>query len=84
MGKLDLFEHHVWYPLSRFGLKSSLWGVNIDTVIYTWAAITVIFLLIFLARFGLKRPGSILDYIANSFMRTLKNMMSQTLLCCQE
>lgn len=79
MGKLNLFEHHVRYPLSKLGLTSSFWGVNIDTLIYTWIAIIIIFLLIFLGRVGLSRPGGMLEYVYDSFIRTLKNMMSQTL-----
>ena len=53
--RIPIFEHKVIKPLQAFGLKNSFWDIHIDTVIYTWVAMAVIFGIVIAGRFFFMR-----------------------------
>lgn len=53
--KIPIFKHNAIAPLEKFGLKNSFWHVHIDTLIYTWIAMAILFLVVAIAHFYVKR-----------------------------
>ncbi|MDQ5890917.1 MAG: F-type H+-transporting ATPase subunit a [Candidatus Dependentiae bacterium] len=68
---MALFSYNVWYPLSPFGLTSPVYGVHVQTLIYTWIAMAllcgsaIIARRYFFAIDGLVYTG--IEYIVNAF-----------------
>lgn len=53
--KIPIFEHAVIKPLKSFGITHKFWDLHIDTLIYTWVAMSVLFAVIVAAHFYFKR-----------------------------
>jgi len=49
--KIPIFKHVVIKPLSSLGLTGAFWGIHIDTLIYTWISMAIIFAIVIAARF---------------------------------
>ena len=79
MQGFDLFEHHTWQPFSSMGLTHSFWTINIDTIIYTWIALAILLILALVGRWCIKRPETIPGYLAETYIRSFMQMITQTL-----
>ncbi|MBU1007588.1 F0F1 ATP synthase subunit A [Candidatus Dependentiae bacterium] len=53
--KIPIFEHTTIHPLQKFGFTHKFWDLHIDTLIYTWVAMSILFALIIAGRFYFKR-----------------------------
>ena len=53
--KIDLFNEKILRPVEFLGLKNDFWGIHIDTLRNTWIAMFVLFALVLVARYFLKR-----------------------------
>lgn len=56
---LKLFDEHVIHPFTFLGLKGDFWGVNDETVLYTWVGMLVLFSLALIGRFLAKREAGL-------------------------
>lgn len=54
MNLQEVFNHHTLRPLAQFGLVDEKWGINIDTLCYTWAAMGIIVITTILFRLTTK------------------------------
>lgn len=52
---ISLFNEKTIAPFKFLGLKSSFWNINIETLIYTWISMFIMFVLIFVARLFMKK-----------------------------
>jgi len=53
--KIPIFEHKAIQPLAKLGLKSSFWSIHIETLIFTWISMALIFAVVIGAHFYFKR-----------------------------
>lgn len=53
--KIAIFEENVIRPFEQLGLSSKFFHINIETIINTWIAMVLMFSLVLIARFFLKR-----------------------------
>ena len=53
--KLDLFKHEIRKPLESFGITHWFWDIHIDTILYTWIAMAVLFLVTILVGYLIKK-----------------------------
>lgn len=47
---IPIFDYETIYPLARFGLTGKYFGLNIDTVAFTWVAMALLFLAVFIIK----------------------------------
>ncbi len=79
MQGFELFEHHAWRPFERMGWTHSFWTIDIDTILFTWLVLLLIVILVLLGRWSLSRPDSIPGYLAQAYVRSFVNMITQSL-----
>jgi F-type H+-transporting ATPase subunit a len=53
--EIPIFKHFSIKPLEKFGITNPFWDIHIHTLIYTWIAMSILFALVFCARFYVKR-----------------------------
>lgn len=53
--KIPIFQHAAINPLAWLGLTGSFWEIHIDTLIFTWIAMAMIFAIVFATRFFCRR-----------------------------
>ncbi len=49
--KIPIFEHVSIKPLEKLGLTGSFWDIHIDTLLFTWIAMGILFFVVILARY---------------------------------
>lgn len=52
---IEIFNDKVIKPFENWGLVHSFWHINIETIYYTWIAMSILFALILIARFFMKK-----------------------------
>lgn len=70
---VSIFDYYQIRPLENFGLTHFFWTLNLDTLLYTWAAMALFFSLVCIGRWALKRgPNkiSILFEVVIQFLMT--------------
>lgn len=60
---ISIFDYVEIRPLSRFGLTGNFWTIHIDTLIYTWAAMLILFVLVLVGSFFLKRKINVVALV---------------------
>lgn len=68
----------LWFPLRFIGIKSSLAGINANTIIHTWITIGVLAIFLFLARYALSKNNSLGQYLVESVINPLIDMVEQS------
>lgn len=68
----------LWFPLQLIGIKNSLTGINVNTIIYTWVTIVCLTIVLFLARYALSKNNSIAQYLVESAINPLVDMVEQS------
>ena len=53
--KIPIFEHATVYPLKALGLTNPFWNIHIETIIFTWISMAMIFFIVFTGRYYFKR-----------------------------
>ena len=61
--KIAIFDETVIKPLEYFGLKHSFWGIHVETILYTWIAMAIMFTLVLIARLYLKKDLNVVALI---------------------
>ncbi len=77
----DILEQaHMWRPLEFFGINSSLFFINKETVLSTWAILAIIFISGIIIKFILlgKKPNFIAKYILCYAANSLIDLVEQT------
>lgn len=78
MHGLKIFEYHTWQPLRYIGMDHPFFTLHADTIIYTWVALAIIFLLACSGRLSLSYPHSTLGYLSQEFVRTFMHAIEQS------
>jgi len=65
---ITVFDEKVISPLEKFGLQHPFWSIHIETLINTWIAMAIMFVLVLIAKAFLKKD---LNPIAVLFERTV-------------
>lgn len=73
------FHPEVWQPLAWFGVTSPFFALNSETLIHTWCALGIVLFFALLARFALRKPDSLPGYVVLTMLRSLMNMITQSL-----
>ena len=59
--KIAIFEYTIIKPFRALGLTGSFWNIHIDTLIYSWVAMLIIFSLVILGRAFLKKNPNLVS-----------------------
>lgn len=73
------FHPEAWQPLAWFGITSPFFAFNSETLINTWCALGVLLVIAVLARIALRKPDSLPGYLVLTALRSLMNMITQSL-----
>ena len=76
--KIEIFNHTTLFPLESYGYKSPLWGINMDTVLYTWVAMGLLFAGIYFFRKFFFREGSLVYTAVESILTALGDVCSDS------
>lgn len=79
MENFDIFEHRTLDLGAYFGHSSPFLMINLDTLIRTWVVLIILCILVFLARKSLKKPDTVHGYITESYVRTIRDTVTQSL-----
>ncbi len=79
MENVTLFHKTYWEPLRMLGFTGNFWRLNAQTIMFTWAALGILALLIVGARHALKKRHSIGEFLILSSTNALKNLVVQSL-----
>ncbi|MCK5632378.1 F0F1 ATP synthase subunit A [bacterium] len=79
MKGFDLFGGPEWKPLSRMGFTHKFFNLNYETLVHTWTILGLLFVLLVILNWFLKKKNSTLQFIALSFVNYFKNLCDQTL-----
>jgi len=61
--KIPIFEHTPSYPFAFLGLDYGFWTVHVDTLLYTWIAMALLFMTVWIGAWYLRRsPKSLFSY----------------------
>lgn len=63
-----LFHYHLAYPFKMFGLTSPFWTVHADTILHTWIAMGILFILAIIGRKTPKESPGIISFIYEEFL----------------
>lgn len=72
--KIDIFDEKVVKPFEFLGLKGKFWGIHIETLIYTWIAMFLLFSFILILRYFLRQklnPAALVLEQSVSFLNNL-------------
>jgi len=72
---LDIFSVHTVRPFAALGLTSSFWEVNLDTLVHTWIAMAILFVL---ALYGKKYIAKEYNIISVVYQKAIEIFMSLT------
>jgi len=73
------FEHErFWYPLAHLGITSSWSALQESTLIATWVALAVIFILTLLARYALSRKNSLAAAGVKMLFKSFMTLIEQS------
>jgi len=73
-------ENKVIYPLKNFYIDSKFFGLNIDTIIYTWVAMVLLLFVLLLIRYFLsKNSNSIARFFIISLAKNLTSLVKESL-----
>lgn len=79
MKSLDLLEAEQWSLAPIFGFEHPLLSLNQSTIINTWAALILIFIVLLPVSWILKRKTSVARFIILSFIQSFVDMTTQAL-----
>jgi len=75
-----VMDHLVKYPLAQFGLTGEIWGINIETVTSTWAAMCSLIILAFGVRIAVgKYKNSVVSFCARTACKFVKQSVEESL-----
>ncbi|HJM69043.1 MAG TPA: FoF1 ATP synthase subunit a [Candidatus Babeliales bacterium] len=76
---INLFDVSTVNPFANFGLTHAFWHVNLETVVYTWVIMAVVVALVTIFNIALRYNHDIISFGLLSFVKTFKDLVSQTL-----
>lgn len=68
-----------WRPLARFGLTHPFFNLTKETIVHTWIILGLMLLLLLLINWFLRKKGSIVYFLATSFVNYFSALCKQTL-----
>lgn len=74
-----LGQEVIWFPLAFLGITHPLSAINIHTVLYTWLALSVLAVLIFIARYFLRYQYSISGHLIRTTIKSLITLIEQSM-----
>ncbi len=79
MQSMELFEQHTWRPFEAMGFTHSFWSLNRETILYTWVVLGILTVFALFVRYFIRRPDTIPGTIAETYVRSFMQMITQTL-----
>jgi len=76
---INLFEVSTINPFARFGLIHAFWHINLETLLYTWVVLAVVIIIVAIFNIALAYNHDILLFGLLSFVKTFKDLVTQTL-----
>jgi F-type H+-transporting ATPase subunit a len=68
-----------WQPLARFGLTHPFFNLSKTTIVDTWIIIALLIPILLVARYFLRKKGSILYYLTTTFMNSFVGLCKQSI-----
>lgn len=78
MANLNILEYHTWQPLAALGITHDFFTLHVDTIVYTWIALIIIFLGAFFGRQCLAYPHSIQGHCTELIIRMGMSSITQS------
>ncbi|MFH1644617.1 MAG: FoF1 ATP synthase subunit a [bacterium] len=79
---ISIFEYWAVRPLAKFGLTGKFWDIHLDTLIYTWAAMLLLFGVSLVGVYFIKRKINIVSLLTEQgvdfFINLTKESMGST------
>ncbi|MBU4269526.1 F0F1 ATP synthase subunit A [Candidatus Dependentiae bacterium] len=75
---VSIFDENVIKPFESLGLGSKFFHINIRTLIYTWVAMAIIFLLVFIARIFMKKNLNPVSLVVQEFVGFFDNLCKES------
>ena len=79
MKGFDLLGGAPWRPLARFGFTHPFFNLNYETIIHTWIILGIIFFLLIITNFLLKKGTGTVYFLATEFVSYFDNLCKVTL-----
>ena len=79
MKPLKIFEYENWRPLASIGFDNPLFSIHIKTVVCTWIVIVFLVIISLIARYFLKKPESVGNFLVVSFGEAFIDLCNQIL-----
>lgn len=76
--KLDIFDAKVIKPFEIFGITNKFFDINIETVINTWIAMFIIFILVLIGRFYIKKNLNPVSVIYEQAIEALNGLCRES------
>jgi len=76
---ISIFDYTEIRPLSKLGLTGNFWTIHIDTLIYTWVAMLILFILVLVGNFFLKRKINVVALVTEQAIDFFINLCKESL-----
>ena len=77
--EFEIFDYHDIRPLAKYGLTGNFWTINLMTIIYTWAAMATIAVLVGLTLYFIRKPENRFIFALKTVVDFLANLTTETL-----
>lgn len=75
----SVFDQPQIAPLAQLNLTHAFWSLNIYTLVYTWIALLILSILIYLARQALDRNNSVGQHLVIQYVQFFRDLVTQSL-----
>lgn len=83
MKGFHLLHFHEWYPGAAWGYTAPYYAVHLDTIFFTWCALSALALIAYGARRALKHPQSLMGFVAHQSVAAVYHSIRQTMPACR-
>lgn len=75
---IKIFDDRVIKPFEDWGLVSKFWHINIETIYYTWIAMGILFVLVLISRFFMKKDLNPISLIFENSVSFFDNLCRES------
>ena len=76
---ISIFEYKVIKPLAKFGLTSKFWDIHLDTLIYTFAAMLLLFAVSLIGMHFIKKKINVISLLTEQAVDFFINLCQESL-----
>lgn len=76
---ISIFEYWVIKPFAKLGLTSKFWSIHLDTLIYSWAAMLLLFSVALIGRYFINKKINIVSLLTEQAVDFFINLTKESL-----